>query len=52
MLFKVEIVKLIDVFYIFHVSSVTSPPRRCRAVPRADNTLDFSLLKVSTNVVL
>ena len=58
MLFKVEIVKLIDVFYVFHVLSATAaipagqPPyrRRLVAVPRVGNTLNFSFSKVSTIV--
>jgi len=49
MLFKVEIVKLIDVFYVFHFSSVTVA---AAAMPRAGNTFDFPVLKVSRIVAL
>ena len=53
MLFKVEIVKLIDVFYVFHVSSVTAAVDAASQLsPFAGNTLDFSFLRVSTIVIL
>ena len=59
-LFKVEIVRLIDVFYVLNFSSATvatavtavaAPPLLLSCLA-AGNTLDFSVLKVSIIVAL
>jgi len=50
MLFKVKIVKLIDVFYFFNFSSVTAAAASSPLCLAVGNTFDFPVLKKSATI--